>query len=56
MESRLSEEAKKLLDRYIELFNEWKDRMGNETELSDECLLTIALLDSITYMHIVLDK
>lgn len=56
MKSTLSEDAKSLLDRYRELHDEWKDRIGNNTELSDECLLTIALRDSIAYMKIVLDK
>lgn len=50
------EEVQKLLNRYRELYNEWqeqaKEDIGAEPkELSDECLLTIALDEAIAYMH-----
>ena len=53
------EEVQKLLNRYRELYNEWqeqaKEDFGTEPkELSDECLMTIALDEAIAYMHLKL--
>lgn len=56
MDSILSEEAKKLLDRYRELYDKWQEQAGDKIELSDECLLTIALDEAIAYMHIKLEE
>ena len=50
----MSEDAKKLLNRYRELYDEWQDQIGNKKELSDNCLLTIALDEAIAYMHLKL--
>lgn len=53
------EEVQKLLNRYRELYNEWqeqaKEDFGTEPqELSDECLMAIALDEAIAYMHLKL--
>lgn len=60
MNLELPEEIQKLLNRYRELFDEWQERIkeafGNEPkELSDNCLLSIALDEAIAYMHIKLE-
>lgn len=61
MKSELPEDVQKLLNRYRELYNEWqeqvKEELGEEPkELSDECLLTIALDEAIAYMLIKMSE
>nr|DAL01786.1 MAG TPA: hypothetical protein [Caudoviricetes sp.] len=50
----MSEDAQKLLDRYRELYNEWQSQINDKKNLSDECLLMIALDEAIAYMHLKL--
>lgn len=50
----MSEDASKLLDRYRELYDEWQNQINDKKDLSDECLLMIALDEAIAYMHLKL--
>lgn len=55
----MSEDVQKLLNRYRELYNEWQNGIKEEfnkepINLSDDCLLTIALDEAIAYMHLKL--
>jgi len=57
----MSEDAQKTLNRYRELYNEFQERikedLGKEpVELSDNCLLIIALEEAITYMKLTLQE
>lgn len=56
MKSELSEDAKKLLDRYRELYDEWQEQANDKKDLNDECLLMIALDEAIAYMHIKMSE
>lgn len=55
----MSEDAQKTLNRYRELYDEFqehiKEEFGKEPlELSDNCLLIIALEEAIAYMKLML--
>lgn len=61
MKIELSEDAQKTLNRYRELYNQFQERikedLGKEpVELSDNCLLIIALEEAITYMQLTLKE
>ncbi len=60
MNQKLTQDVQTLLNRYRELYNEWqnsiKEEFGEPINLSDECLLALAVDEAIVQMQFRLKK